>query len=86
MTMVATLKALLDTGNVSKAADALGVTQPTVSQTLKRMRLYFGDELFVRSGNVMRPTPRTMELGPVIDRLMRDINLKIGRASCRERV
>ncbi len=75
LTMVATLKALLDTGTVSRAADALGVTQPTVSQTLKRMRTYFGDELFVRSGNVTRPTPRVLELTPVIERVMRDLSL-----------
>jgi LysR family transcriptional regulator, mexEF-oprN operon transcriptional activator len=70
--MIATLKALLDTGNVSKAAEALGVTQPSVSQMLKRMRSHFGDELFVRSGNMMRPTPRT--IGPVVDRIMRDFS------------
>lgn len=73
--MIATLKALLDTGSVSKAADLLGVTQPSVSQTLKRMRLYFDDELFVRSGNSMRPTPRVIELAPAVDRVMRDVNL-----------
>ncbi|MDR6858770.1 LysR family transcriptional regulator [Variovorax guangxiensis] len=75
LTMIATLKALLDTGNVSRAADALGVTQPSVSQSLKRMRQYFGDELFVRSGNAMNPTPRAIELGPLVDRVMRDVNL-----------
>jgi LysR family transcriptional activator of mexEF-oprN operon len=71
--MVATLKALLDTGNVSRAAEALGVTQPSVSQTLKRMRAHFGDELFVFTANQMRPTPRAIELAPVVDRLMRDM-------------
>jgi DNA-binding transcriptional LysR family regulator len=75
LTMIATLKALMDTGNVSKAADALGVTQPSVSQNLKRLRHYFGDELFVRSGNVMRPTPRAIDLAPVVDRIMRDCSL-----------
>jgi len=53
--MIATLKALLDTGNVTRAAEALGVTQPSVSQMLRRLRTYFGDDLFVRSGNTMRP-------------------------------
>lgn len=75
LTMIATMKALLDTGNVSRAAEALGVTQPSVSQMLKRLRCYFGDELFVRSGNAMRPTPRAIELAPALDRVMRDVSL-----------
>ncbi|MGE4238889.1 LysR family transcriptional regulator [Ramlibacter sp.] len=75
LTMIATLKALLDTGNVSRAADSLGVTQPSVSQALKRLRDYFGDELFVRSGNAMRPTPRALDLAPAVHRLMRDLSL-----------
>jgi LysR family transcriptional activator of mexEF-oprN operon len=81
LTMIATLKALLDTGSVSRAADALGVTQPSVSQMLRRLREYFGDELFVRSGNTMRATPRAMSLGPVVDRVMRDVNLISQRGS-----
>ncbi|MGE4238961.1 LysR family transcriptional regulator [Ramlibacter sp.] len=75
LTMVATLKAIFDTGKVSKAADALGVTQPSVSQNLKRLRAYFNDELFVRSGNSLQPTARALALQPLVARLMRDIDL-----------
>ncbi|MES2999509.1 MAG: LysR family transcriptional regulator [Pseudomonadota bacterium] len=79
LTMVATLKALFDTGRVSRAADALGVTQRSVSQNLRRLRDYFGDELFVRTGNSLHPTPRAIALAPAVARLMRDIDL-ISRA------
>ncbi len=72
--MVMTLKALLDTSQVSRAAQALGVTQPTVSQTLRRMRDYFGDPLFVRVGNVLRPTPRALELQSSVERVSREID------------
>lgn len=73
LTMMATLKAIFDTGTVSKAAEMLGVTQPSVSQNLRRARQYFGDELFVRSGNALRPTPRAVALQPAVARLMRDL-------------
>ncbi|VTU27315.1 Nodulation protein D 2 [Variovorax sp. PBS-H4] len=73
--MVHTLKALFDTGQVSKAAERLGVSQPSVSQNLKRLRDYFGDPLFVRSGNRLYPTPRAMALEPTVARLARDIGL-----------
>jgi len=75
LTMVATLKAIFDTGTVSKAAEALGVTQPSVSQNLRRLREYFGDELFVRTGNALQPTPRAIALLPVVSRLMRDLDV-----------
>lgn len=75
LTMVATLKAIIDTGTVSKAAEVLGVTQPSVSQTLRRLRQYFGDELFVRSGNTLHPTPRAIALAPLASRLLHDLQL-----------
>jgi LysR family transcriptional activator of mexEF-oprN operon len=69
LTMVHTLRALFDTGQVSKAADRLGVSQPSVSQNLKRLRDYFEDPLFVRSGNRLYPTPRAMALEATVARL-----------------
>lgn len=72
VSLVATLQAVLDTGNVSKAALALGVSQPAISQNLRKLREHFDDELFVRSGKGLQPTPRMLELQPVIQRLLRD--------------
>lgn len=84
LTMIATLQALFDSGTVSRAAESLGVTQPSVSQVLKRLRTHFEDELFVRSGNSMRPTPRALELVPLVGRVMRDVSLisQSGAAFC----
>jgi DNA-binding transcriptional LysR family regulator len=42
---------------VSKVAEELGMTQPGVSNALKRLRLLLGDELFVRTTRGMEPTP-----------------------------
>jgi len=43
--------------NVSAAAAALGLSQPAVSNALKRLRAEFGDELFTRTPQGMEPTP-----------------------------
>lgn len=67
--MVYTLKALLEMGNVSRAADRLGVSQPSISQSLKRLREVFGDPLFVRSGNQLQPTPRAMALASSVTQI-----------------
>lgn len=51
------LRALLDARSVSKAAVQLGVSQPTMSGLLQRLRRHFGDELLVRQGNSYELTP-----------------------------
>lgn len=44
-------------GSASAAAEALGVTQPAVSNALRRLRQEFGDELFTRTAYGVSPTP-----------------------------
>ncbi|EKT77469.1 LysR family transcriptional regulator [Rhodococcus opacus M213] len=56
------LDALHTTRRVTHAAALLGISQPTASQWLSRLRHHFGDELFVRAGGIMQPTPRAEEL------------------------
>jgi DNA-binding transcriptional LysR family regulator len=62
LNQVVTLAALLTTGGVSRAAEALEVSQPTVSKALTRLRETFGDPLLVREGNDMHLTPVAREL------------------------
>jgi DNA-binding transcriptional LysR family regulator len=46
------------TGSVTRAAEALGLSQPTVSIWLSKLRSQFNDPLFVRTSEGMQPTPR----------------------------
>jgi len=43
--------------NLTRAARVLHITQPAVSNALKRLRAAFGDPLFVRTPRGMAPTP-----------------------------
>jgi DNA-binding transcriptional LysR family regulator len=53
--------------NVSTAADKLGLTQPAVSNSLKRLRTVLKDELFLRTSKGMEPTPYALHLAePVV--------------------
>jgi len=62
--------ALFDERSVTRAADRLAVTQPTVSGLLKRLRRTFSDQLFLRTSHGILPTPRAEALaGPVKDLL-----------------
>ncbi|WP_125477912.1 LysR family transcriptional regulator, partial [Caballeronia terrestris] len=51
------LQALDEERSVSRAAERLGLTQPAVSHALGKLRTLFQDDLFVRAGSVMAPTP-----------------------------
>lgn len=56
------LDALFATGSVTKAAEMLGQSQPTVSMWLTRLRQTLDDPLFVRTPEGMLPTPRAEAL------------------------
>src|SRR5690606_21894313 len=58
--------AVFRTRNVSRAAEALDLTQPAVSHALTRLRLLLRDPLFVRSGTGVQPTAKASQLaGPI---------------------
>ena len=51
------LRAVYDQGSITKAANALHITQPAVSHALGRLREKFDDPLFIRHGRQVVPTP-----------------------------
>lgn len=55
--LLVALDALLQEGNVTRAAARLGITQSATSQTLGRLRDHFDDPILVRVGRQMQPTP-----------------------------
>jgi DNA-binding transcriptional LysR family regulator len=56
LNLVRVFVALYDTSSVTAAAQRLGVTQPTVSYGLGKLRDGFGDRLFLRSPKGLVPT------------------------------
>lgn len=56
------LVALLAERNLTRVATRMNQTQPAISAALRKLRLVFKDELLVRSGNAMVPTPRGLEV------------------------
>ncbi|MFM7444720.1 MAG: LysR family transcriptional regulator [Tabrizicola sp.] len=58
------VEAVLREGSASRAAVALRMSQPAVSQGLRRAREVFGDPLLARHGNRLIPTPRGAALLP----------------------
>ncbi|QLE85492.1 LysR family transcriptional regulator [Shewanella sp. Scap07] len=64
------LDVLLRERNVTKAADQLGISQPAMSNGLKRLRVLFDDPLLIRTSKGMTPTERAQEIQPIISELI----------------
>jgi len=60
------LDALLRERNVTRAAESLGISQPAMSNGLRRLRELFSDPLLVRTSSGMSPTERAEILQPKI--------------------
>jgi len=52
--------------SVSRAAEALGLTQPAASHGLARLRLLLGDALFIRAAGGVTPTRRAERLAQAV--------------------
>ncbi|WP_151789546.1 LysR family transcriptional regulator [Acinetobacter nosocomialis] len=69
------LDVLLREKNVTRAAEQLGVTQPAMSNILRRLRNLFNDPLLIRSSEGMTPTERALELQPRIRDALSDLSM-----------
>lgn len=71
------LDVLLREGGVTKAAQQLGITQPAMSNGLRRLRELFNDPLLVRTSDGMTATERALELQPVIRKALGEIEVAL---------
>ncbi|MGV9803206.1 LysR family transcriptional regulator [Mycobacterium sp. NPDC003449] len=66
LNLIVLLDALLTEKSVSRAGEKVGLSQPTMSGALARLRRHFGDELLIRTGNRYEPSPLARDLQPLI--------------------
>lgn len=64
------LTLLIEVHSLTRAAEMLGSTQPSVSKILGKLRGHFGDPLFVRVGLEMHPTPKALALAQPLKALL----------------
>ena len=64
------LDVLLRECNVTRAAEELGISQPAMSNSMRRMRDLFGDPILVRTSDGMTPTDRALELQPMVRKVL----------------
>lgn len=76
LNLLVAFDAMIVENHVSRAAGRIGVSQPTMSRSLQSLREIFGDVLFERTSEGLKPTPRALDL----DRLIRPGLEAIGSA------
>jgi DNA-binding transcriptional LysR family regulator len=62
LNLLVIFEAIYATGNISRAAERLGMSQPAVSNALARLRELVDDPLFVRAPRGVEPTVKTREM------------------------
>lgn len=67
-------------GNVSRAAEALGLSQPAVSHALARLRLALHDPLFVRVSGGVSATPRAERFARQVEATLAALELAVHEA------
>ncbi len=71
------LDVLLRERSVTKAANQLGISQPAMSNGLKRLRGLFDDPLLIRTSEGMTPTERAKVLEPKVRELLLEMEKTI---------
>jgi DNA-binding transcriptional LysR family regulator len=66
---IETFRAIMSSGSARKAAGLLGVTQPAISQSLKRLETEAGFALFQRVRGRLQPTPEAKALLVEVERV-----------------
>ncbi len=67
------LDVLLRERNVTRSASLLGITQPAMSNGLRRLRETFNDPLLVRTSDGMVPTERAQALQPMLRQILASV-------------
>jgi DNA-binding transcriptional LysR family regulator len=77
LNLLVVFDAMLKHHNVTKAAEAIKLSQPAMSAAISRLRAIFDDPLFVRTGAGMVPTPKAQALSPSIRLVVQTIQTDI---------
>ncbi len=71
------LDVLLRERSVTKAAQKLGITQPAMSNGLKRLRILFDDPILVRTSDGMSATERAIALQPLVRNILAEVDTAV---------
>jgi DNA-binding transcriptional LysR family regulator len=73
LNLLTAFSALMAERHVGRAATRLGLTQSAMSKRLARLRAMFNDDVFVRTGEGVAPTPKAIEIEEPLRQALRQI-------------
>src|SRR5688572_4982858 len=79
LNLLVALDAILAERHLTRAGERLGLTQPTMSHTLSRLRRLFDDDLLMRIGRDYELTPLAQELREPLRDILKNIEQTIER-------
>ena len=79
LNLLLVFEALFRQGSVTRAAAQVGLSQSAMSSALGRLRMQFGDPLFVKTRSGMLPTPRALELAPALTEALAMVRGAMGK-------
>lgn len=74
------LVALVDHSHVSRAAEALSVSQPAMSRAMSQLRAITGDPILVKGGSRLIPTAKALQLRAFAERILGEMSDLLGNA------
>ncbi len=77
LNLLVVFEAVMREQNLTRAGRRLGMSQPAVSHALARMRAMLDDELFVRTPDGMRPTPRAERMAAPVRTALQELQVTL---------
>jgi DNA-binding transcriptional LysR family regulator len=69
--------AVMQERNLTRAGKRLGLSQPAASHALARLRQMLHDDLFIRTPDGMRPTPRAEQMAQPVREALRELRITL---------
>ncbi len=77
LNLILVFDAVMRERNVTRAGERIGLSQPAVSNALNRLRHHLKDDLFIRSPDGMKATPRAHELAEPVRRALHRLEVAL---------
>jgi DNA-binding transcriptional LysR family regulator len=77
LNLLVILDALYEEGSLTRVAERLQLSQPTISSSLAKLRTALNDELFIRTRGMMQPTDRAMQLRIPVRKVLQTVRFEI---------
>ncbi len=80
LNLITLFEAVYEAGSISRAADRLALSQSATSHALSRLREACGDDLFMRAGQGIAPTPVAHRIYPEVSKSLDGLRRSLAEA------